>query len=193
MVTGHGSQWSRRMGPFGVSGHPEGDSAPAGFPADRNACTFHADTDTHLDSTGDTYTHTDGHAMAYEHAAADGYTRITTTNAYPFTHSTPTGHSHGGGLPPAISSGETGGQPNSAQLGASAQEHIGTGSVAAHHAGHHGDPGSDLGPEEIGSNNRVGCQAKALPASPTIGPSPMDRPLACQFASCTTCATVKPS
>jgi len=47
------------MGPFGVSGHPEGDSAAAGFPADGNACTSHTDADTHLYPTGNRYTHTD--------------------------------------------------------------------------------------------------------------------------------------
>jgi len=114
--------------------------------------------------------------MAYTDASTDNYTSAAYTeaytDAYTLTHSTPTGgHSHGGGLPPAFHSGETAGQPNPAQLGASAQEHTGTGRSSSHHAGHHGDPGSDLGPEEIERNNHVGCQAKAVPSSPTIGPS----------------------
>ena len=87
--------------------------------------------------------------MAYTDSSTDNYTAAAYTDGYTLTHSTPTGHSHGGGLPPAFHSGETGGQPNPAQLGASVQEYTGTGRITAHHAGHHGDPGSDLGEKKI--------------------------------------------
>jgi len=102
--------------------------------------------------------------MAYTDSSTDNYASAAYTNAYTLTHSTPMGHSHGGGVPPAFHSGETGGPPNSVQLGASAQEHTGTGRITSHHAGHHRDPGGDLGPEEIERNNHAGCQAKIVPA-----------------------------